>query len=90
MQPRTKKEKTWANDVATVPPKQTPQTGSAEDVQTPEVNDPAVEQETEALDDLEWLKKRTVLGDSKQSATPGAEINAEAQLVAQVRALTFY
>ncbi len=88
MQPRTK-EKTWANDVASVPPIQTASTGPPEAIQDQEEGaDTTTVEETEVLDDLEWLKRRTVAGIVKQgTGDPHTEGGNITRPSAQVRAL---
>ena len=67
MQPRTKKEKTWANDVTSDLPKKPTQNETPLVSEDHDVAESNPEEESEALDDLEWLKRRTVTENIEKS-----------------------
>lgn len=88
MQPRTKKEKTWANDVDSVPPLQPAGTGQPKVTDEPEAVENTAEEGPEALDDLEWLKRRTVAGNAEQNnGDSNTRTDNNARSSVQVRAL---
>lgn len=67
MQPRTKKEKTWANDVTSETPQKSTHTEEPVVFEDHDVAESTPEEESEVLDDLEWLKRRTVTGNIEKS-----------------------
>lgn len=76
MQPRTKKEKTWANDVA-IPPIPSTSVSTPKVTEDQEVVELAANEDSEALDDLEWLKRRTVAGNTIQGARDPLVVEAD-------------